>query len=208
MFDEPISQTPVQLYKYPGENVTYQLIAAGSAGRDVEYTPSEIGISATVSASGFLAWASSDSYHDSFIVLVREDPCGFNSSIHVTLSVLECPCENGGSCISVGPPTGPPFSCVCPAGFSGVLCQNNLLDECASSPCLNGGTCIDEIDAFRCACLPRYSGAICDLELEEWSVWSGWGACDAHTCVRSRERTCVIPLCEGVISQLQCCPKC
>ena len=26
------------------------------------------------------------------------------------------------------------------------------IDECASSPCQNGGTCIDEVNSFKCEC--------------------------------------------------------
>jgi hypothetical protein len=34
------------------------------------------------------------------------------------------------------------FACTCAAGFSGDLCSTNV-NECASAPCQNGGTCQD-----------------------------------------------------------------
>ena len=39
-----------------------------------------------------------------------------------------------------------------------------LLDigECLSDPCQNGGTCIDEINAFTCICISGYTGDICE----------------------------------------------
>ena len=39
-----------------------------------------------------------------------------------------------------------------------------LLDigECSSDPCQNGGTCIDEINAFTCMCMGGYTGDVCE----------------------------------------------
>lgn len=36
------------------------------------------------------------------------------------------------------------------------------IDDCQSTPCQNGGTCIDEINSFVCLCLPSYGGATCE----------------------------------------------
>ena len=37
------------------------------------------------------------------------------------------------------------------------------IDDCASSPCQNGGTCIDKENAFTCTCLADlYTGEICE----------------------------------------------
>jgi len=38
-------------------------------------------------------------------------------------------------------------------GFSGPTCAVNV-NECSPNPCLNGATCIDEIDHYTCHCLP------------------------------------------------------
>ena len=36
------------------------------------------------------------------------------------------------------------------------------IDECASFPCKNGGTCYEEIDYYVCHCLPGYTGYFCE----------------------------------------------
>ncbi|XP_024296078.2 fibrillin-3 [Oncorhynchus tshawytscha] len=38
---------------------------------------------------------------------------------------------------------------------------NNDINECASSPCLNGGTCVDEMNQFSCTCTKGWAGATC-----------------------------------------------
>nr|XP_014433650.1 neurocan core protein [Pelodiscus sinensis] len=39
------------------------------------------------------------------------------------------------------------------------------IDDCLSSPCQNGGTCIDEINSFVCLCLPSYGDSLCEKGL-------------------------------------------
>ena len=36
------------------------------------------------------------------------------------------------------------------------------INECSSSPCLNGGTCTDGINSFSCECYPGYTGKNCE----------------------------------------------
>lgn len=35
------------------------------------------------------------------------------------------------------------------------------IDECQSSPCAEGSTCMDEINGYRCVCPPGYAGPRC-----------------------------------------------
>ena len=37
------------------------------------------------------------------------------------------------------------------------------LDECASSPCAQGGTCIDLEDGFECVCPSQWEGKTCQI---------------------------------------------
>ncbi|XP_023378766.1 aggrecan core protein [Pteropus vampyrus] len=55
------------------------------------------------------------------------------------------------------------------------------LDECLSSPCLNGATCVDAIDSFTCLCLPSYQGDLCEIDQELCE--EGWTKFQGH-CYR------------------------
>ncbi|CAK8688751.1 unnamed protein product [Clavelina lepadiformis] len=49
----------------------------------------------------------------------------------------------------------------CPPGFSNPpACRD--INDCASNPCENGGTCIDRIQGFECQCPPGYTGDNCN----------------------------------------------
>lgn len=48
--------------------------------------------------------------------------------------------------------------------FSLALYQSDI-NECASSPCLNGGTCVDEVNQFSCVCSKGWSGPTCQTPL-------------------------------------------
>lgn len=38
-----------------------------------------------------------------------------------------------------------------PPGFTGTYCEVDM-DECQSSPCVNGGVCKDRVNGFSCTC--------------------------------------------------------
>ena len=42
----------------------------------------------------------------------------------------------------------------------GVTCETNI-DDCASNPCLNGGTCYDLVNGYSCSCRPEFAGRTC-----------------------------------------------
>eukprot|EP00058_Branchiostoma_floridae_P024950 XP_002610440.1 hypothetical protein BRAFLDRAFT_85579 [Branchiostoma floridae] len=52
------------------------------------------------------------------------------------------------------------------------------IDECASSPCQNGGSCTDGVDSFSCDCAIGYSGDFCEADELEWASSQPASPCD------------------------------
>lgn len=40
------------------------------------------------------------------------------------------------------------------------------INECACSPCLNGGTCVDETNKFSCICAKGWVGGTCETPVQ------------------------------------------
>ncbi|XP_038823433.1 protein jagged-2-like isoform X1 [Salvelinus namaycush] len=74
-------------------------------------------------------------------------------------------CGPYGRCISQ--PAGN-FTCSCELGFTGTYCHENV-NDCVSSPCKNGGTCIDGISSFQCVCPDGWEGTLCVIDVNECS---------------------------------------
>ncbi|WAR04377.1 SNED1-like protein [Mya arenaria] len=53
--------------------------------------------------------------------------------------------------------------CQCVSGYvAGDASTCNDIDECASMPCLNGATCMNDVDMYTCTCAAGYHGVNCD----------------------------------------------
>ena len=37
------------------------------------------------------------------------------------------------------------------------------IDECATNPCMNGGSCVDGIGSYSCSCPTGYEGDQCQI---------------------------------------------
>ena len=53
------------------------------------------------------------------------------------------------------------------AGEGDVLTQCVDFDECASDPCENDATCVNERDMFSCACVGGFTGETCETDIDE-----------------------------------------
>lgn len=51
--------------------------------------------------------------------------------------------------------------CQCITGYTGNRCETDI-NECVSSPCRNGATCVNLVNAYKCTCPTGYTGTNCD----------------------------------------------
>ena len=94
-----------------------------------------------------------------------------------------CTCLNGTPESEACTEDGAEHCKTCDDGFD--LDENNAcvdIDDCASDPCQNGGTCTDKVNAFSCACASGYEGDTCVTDIDECatSPTSPTSPCDAN----------------------------
>ncbi|WP_437497765.1 calcium-binding EGF-like domain-containing protein [Sorangium sp. So ce1099] len=73
------------------------------------------------------------------------------------------PCQNGGICTA----DGASYVCACAPGWTGDNCDVDV-DECASSPCVNGD-CADGQNQYTCSCNAGWEGTRCDVNTDDCS---------------------------------------
>ncbi|XP_039768109.1 delta-like protein 3 [Ornithorhynchus anatinus] len=97
------------------------------------------------------------------------------------------PCARGATCTNAGPGG---FTCTCPPGFSGRLCEVDT-NECDSNPCANGGSCSDLENDYECTCPRGFYGKNCEVSamtcadgpcFNGGSCAGGTGAGATYTC--------------------------
>ena len=50
-----------------------------------------------------------------------------------------------------------------------IICHYIVdIDECASNPCQNAGTCTDAVDGYTCGCVAGYNGDNCETGMSTY----------------------------------------
>ena len=58
------------------------------------------------------------------------------------------------------------FICQCDVGYEGRYCHLET-DECLSEPCLNGGSCHDQLGGYTCLCALGFNGTNCQINIDD-----------------------------------------
>lgn len=97
-------------------------------------------------------------------------------------------CQNAGTCVDARNSAG--YQCQCAEGYTGQLCEINI-NECASNPCFNGGTCFDRLSSYECYCPLGFIGLRCEVETNDCAS----SPCLMGQCVTSKPfgYSCVCP---------------
>lgn len=117
------------------------------------------------------------------------------------------PCENGAACLersntslyrenylglfqSFSYATAAGYVCLCPPGFNGTRCENNI-DDCPGHSCSIYGRCVDLVNAYRCDCQAGYEGVDCGTEVNECEAYQPCrNGATCHDKVADYECTC------------------
>lgn len=112
-----------------------------------------------------------------------DQPCGGNGAVCTpTGNTYTCSCGrtrqcfNGGSCSWLPPSTTSDYSaqytCNCPSGTQGTLCEIQACNLANGQQCLNGGTCAGR----TCACPTGWTGYFCELPLPQGFLYGQNGS--------------------------------
>ena len=106
----------------------------------------------TVSSSGSLNWESTANMNTTINVRLV-DGCDSSNIVQISLVVMECSCQNSGTCnLTNGrQPGSGQFQCQCVEGTVGQLCETDTIDSCAPNPC-GHGACTDKPTGYSCDC--------------------------------------------------------
>ena len=79
-------------------------------------------------------------------------------------------CQNGGQCVPLVDSVK--FNCICPAGYTGDLCEKRV-NHCENHRCLNGGVCESLATGPICHCAIGSSGDNCERRWLTYDLLTG-----------------------------------
>ena len=69
------------------------------------------------------------------------------------------------------------------------------MDTCANQPCINGGTCVQEVnELLMCLCPDRYTGVVCEDLVCSVSPCQNGGRCIAEIINGTEVQNCLCSL--------------
>ncbi|CDQ64806.1 unnamed protein product [Oncorhynchus mykiss] len=159
-----------RLQTFQGENFVYQLQAQDPEGSVVLFTLESGPSDSSLSPAGLLIWKATDTTASSSTQTFQftiTDNCSAETLASVQVSLRPCDCLNGASCVTNInlPPGSGEYLCVCPAGFTGDRCEEDI-DDCKPNPC-RLVKCIDGPNSFSCLCPPGMAGHTCREDVDE-----------------------------------------
>lgn len=92
------------------------------------------------------------------------------------------------------------------------MCDTDI-NECASSPCLNGGTCVDLLNKYSCICDSKsFKGVRCEQQINKCAESPGLTQCGSNgVCTGGIGTAPIVCLCDAGYTGLACetkIPKC
>uniref|UniRef100_A0A3B4DMT3 von Willebrand factor D and EGF domains n=1 Tax=Pygocentrus nattereri TaxID=42514 RepID=A0A3B4DMT3_PYGNA len=181
------------LRTFYGENFVYQFLATDPEGSAVLFTLVSGPRSAVLSPAGLLIWKALSSSPVTFELAITDD-CNAETQAAVEVSVRQCECHHGASCVTNinFPPGSGEYLCVCPAGLEGEKCETDK-NDCRSNPCWRG-ECVDGLNSFTCRCPEGFTGkyiSIKSLCLKETVAYVPIALMNTFVCGENME--CTLP---------------